>query len=183
MRAARAGLRLSAGALRELLARAPRIAAASLFYVPPPQAWVSTAVAQVAGPGDVPKRRVNFDRVLAALGANKARHGDLLVPQSFVVPAEWGEDIGGLKLGNTVSAIRNSGTYAEHRPELEAMGFDYERQEIGDWARMRAALGAYKVRHGDLLVPRSFVVPAEWGAGIAGLKLGSTVNNIRNSGN
>ena len=144
----RAGLRLYAG-VRELAARAPRVAAASRFCAPPPRACVSTAVARVAGPGENRKRHANFARVLAALEAYKARHGDLLVPMSFKVPAEWGADIAGLKLGAVVGGIRNSGTYGEHRPELEALGFSFEHQkDPGDWARLRTALEAYKARHG-----------------------------------
>jgi len=60
------------------------------------------------------------------------------------------------------------------------MGFvwdDLERR----WEEVRAALLVYQEVHGDLEVPRRFVVPSEapWPEEAWGMKLGFRVNHIR----
>ena len=91
-----------------------------------------------------------------------------------------------MKLGNRVSDIRDKDIYVkdhpERRAELDAMGFvwdDLERR----WEEVRAALLVYKEMHGDLQVPRLFVVPSQapWPEEAWGMKLGFRVNHIRNN--
>lgn len=71
-----------------------------------------------------------FQKVYAALEAYKRIHGDLLVPQPFVVPKkspDWPPDTWGLRLGARVNAIRSQGTFVNKNPErkqlLDDMGF------------------------------------------------------------
>ena len=61
-----------------------------------------------------------FDLVYAALKAYKEVHGNLVVPQAFVVPVNddfWPEETRGLKLGARVNAIRCQGTLVSNSPE------------------------------------------------------------------
>jgi hypothetical protein len=63
----------------------------------------------------------DFERVFKALSDYWAVHGDLLVPQKFVVPRgddAYSENAWGLKLGANLSHIRQGGFYPEHRDRL-----------------------------------------------------------------
>ena len=70
----------------------------------------------------------------AALLAYKEVHGDLEVPQAFVVLSEaaWPEEAWGLKLGLRVKQIRK-GSYVkghpERRAELGKMGFRWSAEK------------------------------------------------------
>jgi hypothetical protein len=76
---------------------------------------------------DIPERR--WEEVRAALLAFQEVHGDLEVPQAFVVPSEapWPEEAWGMKLGNRVNNIRIREDYVKHHPDrrsgLDALGF------------------------------------------------------------
>ena len=129
-----------------------------------------------------------WEKVKRALETYKSLHHDLYVRRDFVVPenALWPEDLWGMKLGVTVSSITNKGTYSTYRAELEEMGFDFDPQSTGrhGWENVKRALLAYKSLRSDLLVPQRFVIPenADWPEDLWGMKLGLTVNNIRNNG-
>lgn len=60
-----------------------------------------------------------FENIYAALLTYKQLHGDLMVPQHFVVPAEepWPEIAWGIKLGARVTAIRSQSTFVSNSPE------------------------------------------------------------------
>jgi hypothetical protein len=84
---------------------------------------------------DVPEWR--WQCVLQSLLAYQEVHGDLEVPNAFVVPSEapWPEEPWGMKLGKRVSNIRDQELYVkdhpERRAELDALGFvwdDFERR-------------------------------------------------------
>ena len=128
-----------------------------------------------------------WENVKRALLAYKSLHGDLLVPQHFDIPkdADWPEDLWGMKLGLTVNKIRSNGAYSTYRAELEEMGFDFDSQSTAHgWENVKRALLEYKSLCGDLLVPQRFDIPkdADWPEDLWGMKLGLTVDNIRNSG-
>ena len=133
-------------------------------------------------------REWRWEHVLMALCGYGGVHGDLLVPQSFCVPAAapWPEETWGLRLGACVNNIRGSErfvkTHPERREALDALGFVWNCQEWR-WREVLAALRAYREAHGDLAVPRSFVVPARppWPEATWGLKLGHRLVNIRAS--
>jgi hypothetical protein len=89
-----------------------------------------------------------------------------------------------MKLGARVSKIRHQEHYVkdhpERRAELDALGFvwdDLERR----WEEEHVALLAYHEMHGDLQMPRAFVVPSEapWPEETWGMMLGRRVDQIR----
>jgi hypothetical protein len=71
----------------------------------------------------------SWNAVKSALESYKKRHGDLLVPPSFVVPTgesvDWALGLEGHRLGHVVNCIKNHNHYKENRDELIAMGFEY----------------------------------------------------------
>jgi hypothetical protein len=113
----------------------------------------------------------------------------LLVPYGFIVPEgdEWEKELWGMKLGAAVQSIRNRNAYKQYRPELEAMGFDYDSQLIKTsygWDLVRRALQAYKGKHGHMRVPYKFRFinyDPSWPNVLWGIKLGYMVNRIRNA--
>ena len=124
--------------------------------------------------------------VRLALLRFKVLHGNMLVPQSFTVPANdftWPEKTWGLKLGKTVNSIRRGPNYKDHRDDLKSVGFDYSTQKMGyGYAVVTSALLRYKEIHCDMLVPAVFIIPADdvtWPERTWGMKLGATVNSIR----
>jgi hypothetical protein len=133
---------------------------------------------------DVPEWR--WQCVLQSLQAYQEVHGDLQVPQPFVVPSEvpWPEEAWGMKLGSRVDHIRHREDYLKHHPErraeLDALGFVWDEFERR-WEEVRAALLAYEEVHGNLEVTRTFVVPSEapWPEEAWGMKLGCRVSHIR----
>jgi hypothetical protein len=129
----------------------------------------------------------DFERVFKALSDYKAVHGNVIVPQNFVVPrgdAAYSENAWGLKLGINLLHIRVDGCYFDHRDRLEALGVSFEvnRYDVRGFDVVYSALEAYKSVHGDLLVPQKFVVPhgdVNYPPDTWGMKLGTTVQSIR----
>jgi hypothetical protein len=73
-----------------------------------------------------------FDVIYSALDAYKAVHGNLLVPQKFVVPQDdvnYPPETWGIKLGRNVSNIRNKGVFSEHRIKLEELGLVFKKDD------------------------------------------------------
>lgn len=112
-------------------------------------------------------------RVLPALRAYKAKNGDCLVPQGFVVPIEkeeWPQATWGMKLGYIVRDMRARTHYADqidaHFDELTALGFVWSTRQTSspDSVATTAALNyweVYKNIYDSDDVPSSFVVPAD----------------------
>lgn len=72
----------------------------------------------------------------------------------------WPASSQNLKLGTLVETIRNKGTWASKRPELEALGFEFRTTSDARWSDViYPALLAYRRMYGDLLVPQDFVIP------------------------
>ena len=70
--------------------------------------------------------------IYSALKVYKEIHGDLKIKRFFVVPENedrYLKEAHGLKLGIRLSRIRNKDTYAEHREQLEALGFVYDLKQ------------------------------------------------------
>jgi hypothetical protein len=132
----------------------------------------------------------NFERIFKALSDYKAVHGDVVVPQNFVVPRDddvYSVNSWGLKLGKNLQSIRSEGCYLEHRDRLEALGvnFDVKKVDVNRFGVIYSALDAYKSVHGNLLVPAKFVVPQDdvnYPPETWGMKLGGNVKNIRQRG-
>ena len=70
---------------------------------------------------------------LRALLRYKTLHGDMLVPKMLHVPwsQDWPQEFWGLWLGKVVDYIRNGGGHDDERKELEAEGFDFNKQAVG----------------------------------------------------
>ena len=128
------------------------------------------------------------------LATYKQLHGDLEVPQRFVVPEseEWPEEMWGTKLGNTVNNIRKGDIFVrdsqERRQWLEEAGFRFETANIDQAAndeqwekKVLPAITTYKEVHRDLQVPYEYVVPSsgEWEEGLWNMRLGEVVDGIR----
>jgi hypothetical protein len=127
-----------------------------------------------------------YKTIRAALLKYKDLNGNMLVPYGFVVPAndiEWPKEMWNVKLGFIVKSIRAGTGYSKHRADLESIGFDFNRQEIGyGYKTIRAALLKYKDLNVDMLVPQRFVVPANyktWPEEMSGMNLGTIASNIR----
>jgi hypothetical protein len=132
--------------------------------------------------------KYGWDVVKLALEIFKERHGTTKrAPTKFIVPegdSAWPVEMWGMNLGLITENIRhNRGAYAEHREELEAMGFDFRpRCKPLKWKEVKLVLETYKQLHGDLLVPYAFVVPMNdsvWPEELWGRKLGWTIKGIR----
>ena len=120
-----------------------------------------------------------------SLKTYKLLHGNLLVPIKFIIPFSdpWNKEVYGLKLGISVSRIRNNKIYRSKRKELLKLGFDYRSLEERRWNDIvYPALTRYKEINGDLLVPAIFKVPNkdDWPESLHGYNLGVLVTNIRN---
>ena len=132
---------------------------------------------------DVYKERYTI--VLAALLAYKKLHGNVLVPQHFVVPSKsevYHKDALGLKLGSVVHGIRHKGIYSDHKEELISIGFDYSSQQRVGWNTFKIAMAAFTKIYNHTIVSEPFVIPSkttEWPKETWGLKLGATVDNVR----
>ncbi|TMW57866.1 hypothetical protein Poli38472_013340 [Pythium oligandrum] len=133
-----------------------------------------------------------LERVVpAAIAVFRAQNGHVVVPPSFRIPHEedaWPTELHGARLGTMLmrlyTAIKNP-EYRHLREQLVAMGLP---PSAVDWREFHwrettlAALTMYQRLHGDLYVPRSFVVPqddAQWPRSTWGLALGRQVNTLR----
>ena len=103
--------------------------------------------------------------IVPALLKYKELHGDMHVPQGFVVPSSeaWPEKMWEMRLGKTVRSIRSSGYFVRDDPGrrqwLEENGFVFDVREL-QWEAAKHALATYKEPHGDIHVRRAFVVPS-----------------------
>jgi hypothetical protein len=141
------------------------------------------------------KQLFSWDEIVSALQCFKRLYESSAdkwtVPTSFVVPDgddKWPSNVWGMRLGRTVSNIRNQNSYRMHREELESMGLDCSCQQL-DGARMLLALGRYKELYVDPTstkawkIPQSFIVPhnsSDWPPSLWGVRLGLTARTIRN---
>jgi hypothetical protein len=138
------------------------------------------------------KTRARQVKILQALQTYKKLKGDMMVPQTFVVPTgddRWPKVAWGYRLGAGVKYLRarlqkgeDSALRAEFLNELETIGFVrnvpwYKWNEV-----ILPALRRYYEVNGDLDVPQKFVVPRgdeTWPKARRGWNLGYTVNDIR----
>ena len=87
----------------------------------------------VAAGGGTGRGRVDFDLYIEALRRYKELFGDVVVSRFFVVPAtpEWPERLHNLHLGCLLREVKRGKSHVAHRPELAAMGFDFESKGMG----------------------------------------------------
>ena len=114
-------------------------------------------------------------------------HGDMIVPQFFLVPwtDSWPEDMWGARLGRLVDRIRQLHSHKDKKEELISIGFMFSNQKkinfLGNWEIIKLALGKYKEFNGHLQIIQRFVVPStvEWPEITWGLKLGNFVKYVQ----
>jgi hypothetical protein len=130
-----------------------------------------------------------YEFVKRCLLKYKELKGDMLVPQDYLIPwnESYPEEMWGVGLGNSVAHIRSHGSFSAHKDELIAIGFIYSKQKnTFGWDAIKIALETYKILHGNLSIPRLFIVPsdsADWPGVLSGLKLGYVLKGIRTNGN
>ncbi|OQR97476.1 hypothetical protein THRCLA_21929 [Thraustotheca clavata] len=126
---------------------------------------------------------------LQALKTFKEHYGHVNIRLAFVVPSSaedeskpWPKELHKLKLGKVVNSLRNQqdSLLKEQKKQLDSLGFIWSSWELA-WKTKLIALEQYKILHGNLYVPRQFIVPKEepWPESVWGLKLGLAVNNFR----
>lgn len=126
-----------------------------------------------------------FEKIKAALIQYKELHGDMYVPEDFIVPQSenWEKEMWGMVLGHITKNIRDDNRYLSKHDELESIGFKYSSHRLTERLNLvRIALERYNELYGDMLVPIKFVVPDEsdeWGEELWGMLLGKIVNATR----
>ncbi|DAZ94378.1 TPA: hypothetical protein N0F65_001112 [Lagenidium giganteum] len=119
-----------------------------------------------------------------------ALHGNLMVPQQFVVPfgdAAWPRPTWSMKLGHLVNRlrIRRDHTLSDWQcKELEELGFVWNEHDAKWNDLFMPSLRAFYEIHGHSNVPGTFIVPphyqdTRWPPKCAGYRLGCAVNNLR----
>ena len=113
------------------------------------------------------RRKISFDTIMKVLLKYREVYGDLLVPQSFVVPCDddddegegvWPEEMWGLHIGAVVCRIR-SGYYAEKKEELIKIGFTYCVRKKYSYDCFALAVAAFKSINGDsTAIPSKFKI-------------------------
>mmetsp|Transcript_6220 Transcript_6220/g.15388 ORF Transcript_6220/g.15388 Transcript_6220/m.15388 type:complete len:1098 (+) Transcript_6220:302-3595(+) len=144
--------------------------------------------------GSSKSEQMEWKAVFLALQLYKAAYGDLKVPAKFVVPSDapWPEPAWGMKLGQKVGFIRETGLYVSksqnRRQELEKLGFVWKLRAATDTSitfdQIYDALAVYRTEikpSGPLTVPTEFSVPdAEpWPENTRGLPLGRSMKQLR----
>ncbi|EQC29031.1 hypothetical protein SDRG_13187 [Saprolegnia diclina VS20] len=84
----------------------------------------------------------SWDMKVRAMELYKELHGNLLVPQDFVVPPTlpWPRPMWGLKLGQAITNIRFRTTTIDRRAQLEELGFVWDYPELRGEAKLLLAL-------------------------------------------
>lgn len=106
----------------------------------------------------------SWQRFQTALLAYKKIHGDVHVPQLFIVPkddAKYPSHVWGMRLGLTLNQIRRDGQYVKNKPGrrkyLDSIGFVWDVHQYKWDELIVPALLKYKSLYNDLLVPRAFL--------------------------
>ena len=136
-------------------------------------------------------RSAGFDNVHAALLKYKEIHGDLLVPQNFIVPtgekSGFPKELWGLNLGKKVKSIRRAEQYynLNQSSVLDRLGFNwdnYEAKRDRSFNEDLQLLQIFKRLHGHVNVSKNFVVPDNnslWPSKFSGRSLGAILSRIR----
>jgi len=131
-----------------------------------------------------------YSSTIQALRQYYKLHGDLVMPRRYCVPENeaYPREWHGIDLASTVYDMKWWQKHVKQKPdrvaELGKMGFLWERLQP-EWNLVLEALVTYKLLHGAVLVPGSFVVPTrenDWPIATWGLPLGNCVYRIRNRG-
>ena len=132
----------------------------------------------------------DFELTKRALMQFKEKFGHMQIDSKYIVPrdvpewpSEWPESMQGIKLGRTVSLVRDGKLFGDRKAELLEIGFDYvyESDKSSNYDRTKAALMRYRQLYGDLDVPSAYVIPEkkEWSPSMWSCHLGQIVDSIR----
>lgn len=130
----------------------------------------------------------NFTPVFNALVTYKAKYGDLHVPRNYIIANEdesYPLECRGLYLGEVVNNIRNHNAFLDFKAQLLAIGFHFEHMKYFDFEKIFRAIQRYKLIHGHVRVPATYIVSAEvkdFDEEFWGMKLGRVVKSIRLGG-
>mmetsp|Transcript_16324 Transcript_16324/g.23027 ORF Transcript_16324/g.23027 Transcript_16324/m.23027 type:complete len:470 (-) Transcript_16324:370-1779(-) len=128
-----------------------------------------------------------YEYTIEALRSYHAIHGDLAMPQRFIVPedSDYPEVWHGKDLASTVYDMewwqKHVKQNPDHVADLNRLGFIWERLQT-NWNLVLEALVTYSSFHGDVMVPIGFVVPhgdTGWPKATWGIHLGRAVYQIR----
>jgi hypothetical protein len=112
------------------------------------------------------KSKDKWETYLAAAKEYRNVHGNLKVPAKYVT-----ED--GVPLGNWLHGIRSGMTQLapEQTAQLDALGIEWEKDNVRLWNQKYALARDYYEQHGDLNIPVAYCVD--------GVRLGRWISNIR----
>lgn len=164
---------------RLLVALAAAVTASALALAPPPAASTSAFSLE---------RTISEALTVKALRAYHSIEGDVLTRDGFRVPAEapwprecWDFDLGGALRESRAAQRRpaEEGQDGEIRRELDLLGFEWDEETV-KYERLRAGLQCYFAQHGNLHIPRDWIVPAEkpWPRCCWGMRLGRRVYSM-----
>jgi hypothetical protein len=129
----------------------------------------------------------NWTTKLLALKTYRDIHGDMLIPQRFVVPTDdqrWPIETHGMKLGTVVNNLRQRKTSLSQNQldALDELGFEWNVSVDENWKKKLLALKTFRDIHGHVRVPILFVIPTDdkrWPIITHGVKLGKITNYLR----
>jgi len=134
-----------------------------------------------------------FEHIFEAMQIYKKIHGHVVIPSSFTVPKNdsWPKNVHGKKLGQICFSIRSRNLYIKddesRKAQLMTLGFDCDPKHQTTDTKFRKIFNAllmYRDEYDSVDVPYNFVVPHHepWPKDWWDMKLGSSLNSIRNSG-
>jgi len=127
-----------------------------------------------------------FDSSLRVLEAYHRIHGDLVIPESFIVPSsnEYPKEWHGVKLAKHIYTMRwwqrHISQNKDRVSQLNKLGYIWERLQPR-WNLFVDALGIYRNLYGDVMVPATFTIPRsnDWPKACWDLPLGGIVQRVR----
>ena len=105
------------------------------------------------------------DNILPSLKRYREIHGNLDIPRSFLVPScdSWPQEMHGRSLGDVIIRLRTEkhGLPAHQLEALEDLGMIWNHRTYRFTSKILPAIQAYYAEHGDLNMPKGFVVPPD----------------------
>ena len=123
-----------------------------------------------------------------AMSSDMEAEGAIATAVSPQVQVDWPEHLGGMRLGNIVTRIRDGSLEVKHLPErkvqLDAIDFDWGDPKYFidvPFEKAMCAMYAYFLVRGDMFVPPDFKMPDEdpWPKALAGYEIGQAVKRLR----
>ena len=108
------------------------------------------------------------------------KYGNLLIPQNFKTTNGYEEDINGIDLGGWISTLRQryENLSKEKQEKLHRIGFIVNKLS-DQWNRNYILARAYYKKHGNLLIPISFITENGYEYNDKGISLGRWIQKQR----